>query len=562
MLANKTRPKPLRWQRTRYSPWTRQLDVFSAAGQFTFFLWWDNFWQNNSSATKRQRAKWLVKTMLDLGPTFIKIGQSLSTRADILPKEYVEELGSLQDRVPSFSTAEAIAIIESQFNSSLYTLFRDFQERPLAAASLGQVHKAQLQTGEEVVVKIQRPGLRKLFDLDVKAVKKVVRFCQRHFAWTQNYDLDAIYDEFFTILFQEIDYIREGKNADRFRQNFQDYSDIIVPKVYWEFTTEKVLTLEYLPGIKIDDRSRIESYNLNPKRINQIGVCCYLKQLLLDGFFQADPHPGNLAVSPTTGGVIFYDFGMMGEVKGLTKDTMIKTFFAVLRKDDDEVLATLIEMGLIEPVADMMPVRRLIAFLLEKFVEKPINFYEFNEIKDEIYSMFEQQPFRLPAEMTFILKSLTTLDGVAKALDPEYNLLVCAQPFVKNLTVSQRRGRIVGELAKQTRDFIKYKLQQPSKTQVLIESLQKRIEDGELQFRVRTLESDRLLKRINLALKSLIYASVSGFSLLSGSVLLTGGGYLGGAIAAFSVSAYGLFMLLRSLFKLSLREKLDRMSEK
>lgn len=561
MLAKKTRPKPLRWQRSQYSPLTRQIDVFSAAGKFMFFLWWDNLWQNRSSSTKRRRAKWLVKTMLDLGPTFIKIGQSLSTRADILPGEYVDELGTLQDRVPAFNANEAIAIIELELNSSLYTLFRDFKERPLAAASLGQVHKARLQTGEEVVVKVQRPGLRKLFDLDVKAVKKVMRFCQRRFAWTRKYDLDAIYDEFFTILFQEIDYVREGQNADRFRENFKEYPEIIVPQVYWEFTTEKVLTLEYLPGIKIDDRPRIESYNINPQKINQIGVCCYLKQLLLDGFFQADPHPGNLAVSPTTGGVIFYDFGMMGEVKGLTKDKMIKTFFAVLRKDDDEVLDTLIEMGLIEPVADMMPVRRLIGFLLEKFVEKPIDFYEFNEIKDEIYSMFEQQPFRLPAEMTFILKSLTTLDGVAKALDPEYNLLLCAQPFVKSLTVSQRRGRIVGELAKQTRDFIKYKLQQPSQAEVLIQSLQKRIEDGELQFRVRTLESDRLLKRINLALKSLIYATVSGLSFLSGSVLLNGG-YLGGAIAAFSVSVVGLFIMLRSLFKLSVRERLDRMTEK
>ncbi len=561
MLAKKTGPKPLRWQRTQYSPLTRQIDVFSAAGKFMFFLWWDNLSQNNSPSTKRKRAKWLVKTMLNLGPTFIKIGQSLSTRADILPKEYVDELGTLQDRVPSFGTTEAIAIIESELNSSLYTLFRDFKERPLAAASLGQVHRATLQTGEEVVVKVQRPGLRRLFDLDVKAVRKVMRFCQRHFSWTRKYDLDAIYDEFFTILFQEIDYALEGRNADRFRENFKDYPEILVPKVYWEFTREKVLTLEYLPGIKIDDRPRIESFNINPKKINQIGVCCYLKQLLLDGFFQADPHPGNLAVSPTTGGIIFYDFGMMGEVKGLTKDTMIKTFFAVLRKDDDEVLETLIEMGLIEPVADMMPVRRLIAFLLERFIEKPIDFYEFNEIKDELYAMFEQQPFRLPAEMTFILKSLTTLDGVAKALDPEYNLLVCAQPFVKNLTVSGRRGRIVGELAKQTRNFIKYKLQQPSQSQILIESLQRRIEDGELQFRVRTLESDRLLKRINLALKSLIYSTVTGFSFLSGSVLLNGG-YLGGAIAVFAVSAYGLFILLRSLFRLSVRERMDGMSEK
>ncbi|NES65026.1 MAG: AarF/ABC1/UbiB kinase family protein, partial [Okeania sp. SIO2D1] len=177
--------KSLRWQRTQYSPLTRKIDVFSAVGKFFFFLWWDNLFQNKSASVRRLRAQWLVKTMLDLGPTFIKIGQSLSTRADILPKEYVEELEKLQDRVPAFETTEAIAIIESELGNSLYSLYRDFQERPIAAASLGQVHKAQLQTGEEVVVKVQRPGLKSLFDLDVKVVKNVIRFCQKYFAWAK-----------------------------------------------------------------------------------------------------------------------------------------------------------------------------------------------------------------------------------------------------------------------------------------------------------------------------------------------------------------------------------------
>ncbi|NEO55926.1 MAG: AarF/ABC1/UbiB kinase family protein, partial [Okeania sp. SIO3B5] len=339
-MLTKDASKSLRWQRTQYSPLTRKIDVFRAVGKFFFFLWWDNLFQNKSASVRKLRAQWLVKTMLDLGPTFIKIGQSLSTRADILPKEYVEELGKLQDQVPPFETTEAIAIIESELGNSLYSLYRDFQERPIAAASLGQVHKAQLQTGEEVVVKVQRPGLKSLFDLDVKVVKNVIRFCQKYFTWAKKYELDAIYYDFFKILYQEIDYVNEGKNADRFRENFKDYPEIIVPLVYWAYTTKKVITLEYLPGIKINDKVRLETCNINPKQINQIGVCCYLKQLLLDGFFQADPHPGNLAVS-LNGDVIFYDFGMMAEVKSLTKDQMIKTFFAILRKDVDQVLNTL-----------------------------------------------------------------------------------------------------------------------------------------------------------------------------------------------------------------------------
>lgn len=559
-MLTKDASKSLRWQRTQYSPLTRQIDVFSAAGKFFFFLWWDNLFQNKSASVRRLRAQWLVKTMLDLGPTFIKIGQSLSTRADILPKEYVEELGRLQDRVPSFDTTEAIAIIESELGNSLYSLYRDFQERPIAAASLGQVHKAKLQTGEEVVVKVQRPGLKSLFDLDVKVVKNVIRFCQRYFAWAKRYELDAIYYDFFKILYQEIDYINEGKNADRFRENFKDYPEIIVPRVYWTYTKEKVITLEYLPGIKINDKVRLEACNINPKRINQIGVCCYLKQLLLDGFFQADPHPGNLAVS-LDGGVIFYDFGMMAEVKSLTKDQMIKTFFAILRKDVDQVLNTLITIGLIEPMPDIMPVRRLVNFLLDNFTDKPVDFYNFDEIKEELYVLFEQQPFRLPSQMIFILKSLSTLDGIARELDPDYSLVTCAQPFVKNITVAQGRGRVVGELAKQTRDFIKYKLQQPSKSEILIRQLETKIEDGEIQFRVRSIENDRLLKRINLALKILIYTCFSGFTFLSASVLLIGG-FMKTAIVVCILSGLGFILVLKSGFQLSFREKLDKMPDK
>jgi len=559
MLTKNASKSPL-WQRTQYSSLTRQIDVFSAAGKFFFFLWWDNLFQNKSSFLRRRRAEWLVKTMLNLGPTFIKIGQSLSTRADILPKEYVEELGKLQDQVPPFETTEAIAIIESELGQSLYSLYRDFQERPIAAASLGQVHKASLQTGEIVVVKIQRPGLKVLFDLDVKAVKNVIRFCQKYFAWAKKYDLDAIYNDFFAILYQEIDYVHEGKNADRFRQNFKGYPEIIVPRIYWSHTTEKVITLEYLPGIKINNRTQIETCNLNPKRINQIGVCCYLKQLLLDGFFQADPHPGNLAVS-LDGSMIFYDFGMMAEVKSLTKDQMIKTFFAILRKDVEQVLSTLITIGLIEPMSDMMPVRRLVNFLLENFTDKPLDFYDFDEIKEEIYLLFEQQPFRLPSQMTFILKSLTTLDGIARELDPEYSLISCSQPFVKNITLAQGRGRIVGELAKQTTNFIKYKLQQPSKSEILIRQLETKIEDGEIQFKVSSIENDRLLKRINLGLKTLIFTCITGFTFLSGSILLIGG-YIKVAIIVFILSVWGFILLLKLVFQLSVREKLDKMAKK
>jgi predicted unusual protein kinase regulating ubiquinone biosynthesis (AarF/ABC1/UbiB family) len=554
MLKTAATPKPLRWQRARYSPLARQMDVFLSAAQLMTYLWWDSKGARRSLKYRSMRAQWLVGTLLELGPTFIKIGQALSTRGDLLPSEYVKALGQLQDQVPAFSGTEAVAIVESELGSSVYKLYQDFDVTPIASASLGQVHKARLHTGQEVVVKVQRPGLARLFDLDFKVLRKLIQFCQHYLPWTRQYDLDAIYQEFAQILYKEIDYIQEAINADRFRHNFRDHARIIVPKVYPKFTTQKVLTMDYVPGIKVNDRLSLEACGIDVKEINQLGICCYLKQLLQDGFFQADPHPGNMAVTQD-GCLIFYDFGMMAEVQSIDKDQMVRTFFAVLRKDTDQVIDTLTTMGLIEPIADMTPVRRVTRFILEKFTEKPIELQAFNQVRSEVYALFEQQPFRLPAKMTFILKALTTLDGVARDLDPQYNLLLAAKPFVKSLAVAKGQGNSVGELARQAREFVAYKLRQPSAVERLIQRMEDRLEQGELEIRVRSIETERALKHINLAIRSLAYACLTGFALLSGVVLLVGA-LKTWAFLAFGLSGLGMLFLLRSLVDLAIRDRL------
>lgn len=241
MLVRSGKSKFLSWQRHQYSPLARQLEVFSVVTQFLFYLGWDKFAGNNDSRRRHRRAQWLVKQLVRLGPTFIKIGQSLSTRADLLPIEYVQELQQLQDRVPPFEIAEAIAVIESELGKPIDFLFQAFESTPLASASLGQVHKARLHTGEEVVVKVQRPGLEELFNLDFEVLHQLVRAGKRYLPALKKYDLEAIYEEFFELLFLEIDYIHEGKNADRFQENFKNYARIKVPKVYWQYTTKKYL---------------------------------------------------------------------------------------------------------------------------------------------------------------------------------------------------------------------------------------------------------------------------------------------------------------------------------
>ncbi|XGV96241.1 MAG: ABC1 kinase family protein [Leptolyngbya sp. BL-A-14] len=550
-------PKSLRWQRAKQSLLARQTDIFLSAARLMGYLWWDDTIARRFPQHRNRRAQWLVGTLLDLGPTFIKIGQALSTRGDLLPPEYIQALCQLQDRVPPFDADDAIAIIESELGSPLYVLYKDFDPVPIAAASLGQVHKARLHTGEDVVIKVQRPGLDTLFDLDFRVLRRLLRFCKRYIPGAKEYDLDALYEEFAQVLYQEIDYVQEAINADRFRHNFRDHDRIVAPKVYPKYTTKKVLTMDYVPGIKINDRQSLEAIGINVKEVNQLGICSYLKQLLQDGFFQADPHPGNMAVSPD-GCLIFYDFGMMAEVKSIDKDQMVRTFFAVLRKDTDQVIHTLTTMGLIEPVSDMTPIRRVMGFVLERFTEKPIALQEFSQVRQEVSALFAQQPFRLPAKMTFILKALTTLDGVARDLDPQYSLMEAAKPFVKSITLTKGSGSSLGELTRQAREYITYKLRQPSATERLIQRLEERLEQGELELRARSLETDRAIKTIHLSLKSLIYACLTGFALLTGAVLLVGT-YKIWAFIAFGWAGLSSLILVRSLIELMIRERVHRL---
>ncbi|MFN6394572.1 MAG: ABC1 kinase family protein [Aphanizomenon sp.] len=552
--------KKFRWQKPKYSALSRKIDIFIAAGRFMLCLWWDSIFHRDSLEHQKNRATWFVNILIDLGPTFIKIGQTLSTRADLLPLEYIEALGTLQDQVPAFSSQEAINMIELELGKPVQFIYKKFEFNPLAAASLGQVHKATLYTSEEVVVKVQRPGLEALFNLDFKILLQLIKFCNKYFVGLRKYNLELIYDEFFNLLFQEIDYIQEGKNSDKFRENFHGYPRIIVPKVYWQYTTTKILTLEYRPGIKINDKAALEACGININKVNETGICCYLKQLLQDGFFQVDPHPGNMAVN-ADGSIIFYDFGMMAEIRTLDKEQMIKTFFAVLKKDSDEVVNTLMSMGLLEPIPDMTPVRRLITFLLDKFTNKPLDIKALTEVKSELYEMFEQQPFRLPAQMTFILKALTTLDGIARTLDPNYNPTASAQAFVKSLAVAKGKGNTIAQLSHQARDFIQYQLTKPNKTEVLVKNLVERVERGEIQLRVKNIESERVLRRIYLAIKTLIYACLTGFSVLTGLILMIAN-YHNWAIAIFCVCSFCLYLLVKSLMKLAVIEKIEKMGKK
>jgi predicted unusual protein kinase regulating ubiquinone biosynthesis (AarF/ABC1/UbiB family) len=563
-LALNTR-SAYRWNRENYSRHRRFVDIWTFVFQFLTARWlMKKPWSYQGGMTperqairRRDQAVWIRETFLELGPTFIKLGQLFSTRADLFPAEYVEELSQLQDRVPAFSYEQVERTITQEFDKTIPDLFRSFDPIPLAAASLGQVHKAQLHSGEEVVVKVQRPGLKKLFDIDLRILKGIAQYFQRHPDWGPGRDWLGIYEECCRILYEEIDYLNEGRNADTFRRNFRAYDWANVPRVFWRYASKRVLTLEYLPGIKISNYEALESAGIERKTVARLGAEAYLHQLLTDGFFHADPHPGNIAVN-AAGELIFYDFGMMGQIQPLTRERLMQTFIGIAQKDASQVMNSLVELGALAPVADMGPVRRSIQFMLDNFMDKPFENQSIAQISDDLYDVAYNQPFRFPATFTFVMRAFSTLEGVGKGLDPEFNFMEVAKPFAAelmtngNLSGRDDNGGLLGELSRQAAQVGSSAFGLPRRLEDTLDKL----EQGDVRVRIRSIETDRALRRISNVSMGTNYVLLVGTFILSATILLVSQYIWLAAIAA--LIAVGLSVILvRHLLRIDRYERMQ-----
>lgn len=553
--------KAYRWNRENYSSKRRFVDIWSFVLTLMFKLWlYNKSWSYAGGVTevkqitrRKAQAVWIRTTLLELGPTFIKIGQLFSTRADIFPGEYVEELAKLQDKVPAFSYEQVEAIIEQELGKKLPVLFQSFEPIPLAAASLGQVHKAVLHTGESVVVKVQRPGLKKLFEIDLQILKGITRYFQNHPTWGRGRDWVGIYEECCRILWEEIDYLNEGRNADTFRRNFRVYDWVKVPRVFWRYTSPRVLTLEYVPGIKISQYEALEAAGVDRKAIARYGAQAYLHQLLNNGFFHADPHPGNLAVSPD-GALIFYDFGMMGRIKANVREGLMETLFGIAQKNGDRVVQSLIDLGAIAPTDDMGPVRRSVQYMLDNFMDKPFENQSVAAISDDLYELAYNQPFRFPATFTFVMRAFSTLEGVGKGLDPEFNFMEVAQPYAMQLMTNMNGSEgnsFLNELSRQAVQVSSTALGLPRRLEDTLDKLER----GDMRVRVRSIETERLLRRQSNIQLGMSYAVIiSGFT-LSATILLVNH-YVWLALLAGLIAAAVSVILIRMLLRL---DRYDRM---
>lgn len=390
-------------------------------------------------ANQEKQAVWLKEKLIKLGPTFIKIGQSMGTRADLLPLPFVKELGTLVDQVPPFPNDVAFSIIEHELGKKINEVYAEFEIEPVAAASLGQVYRARLHTGEEVAVKVQRPNLDATIRGDIVILKRVAKFAERFPQLNENADWTGMLREFDVTIHEEMDYGAEGRNCERFRENFSGWSNIHVPQIYWHATSKKVLTMEFIHGTKVTDLEEQARRNISPAKVNRLLIKTYLKQLLEDGFFHADPHPGNLLVMPD-GRLAFFDFGMVGRITPQLQAKMIDAFFHVVDKDPGGIAQDLIELDFLKPGTDPATIRPVVERMFEFHFNLKLKDVNFKELTYDLADVMYDYPFRLPSNFTYIMRALMTLEGIGIITDPEFNFFETAKPYAKEFML-RREGR-------------------------------------------------------------------------------------------------------------------------
>ncbi len=487
-------------------------------------LWIDNtrftiFQTKNNEKSRIQikRARWFTNQLIKLGSAFIKIGQLLSARPDLIPNTWIQELSKLQDQVPNFSFAQ----VENTIREELGSKFNEIDQiicDPVGSASLAQVHRATLKDGKKVVFKVQRPNLKELFIIDLGIMQQIAGLLQKNKTWSRGRNWVEIAKECRKVLMKELDFNCEAQYAARFRQQFLDDENVEVPEVIWDMSSEKVLCLSYLEGTKISDLEKLQSQKIDLPKIAEIGAISYLKQLVNYGFFHADPHPGNLAVSNESK-LIFYDFGMMGNISNNLQTRLGGMVQAAALRDASSLVSQLQQAGLISKDIDVGPVRRLVRLMLKEALTPPFSPNIIEKLSGDLYELVYETPFQLPVDLIFVMRALSTFEGVGRILDPGFNLVSVTKPYLIELMTSNNQtpndlinqfGRQVGELGSKAVGIPKR----------IDESLE-RLEQGDLQLQIRMGESDRQFKKMFTAQKTLGHSILIGSLSIASALLVT-----------------------------------------
>jgi predicted unusual protein kinase regulating ubiquinone biosynthesis (AarF/ABC1/UbiB family) len=396
-------------------------------GSLFIGLWWDKF-TNRSTQNQPLRAIRLREILTHLGPAYIKIGQALSTRPDLVPPFYLQELTKLQDQLPSFPNEIAYRFIEEELGAPPEQIYAELSPQPLAAASLGQVYKGKLKSGETVAVKVQRPDLIGQITLDVYLMRRLAIWAQNNIKRLRS-DLVSITDELASRVFEEINYAQEGRNAERFAELYDYIPEIYVPKIYWEYTGRRVLTMEWITGTKLTNIEEIQAQGIDATHLVEVGVECSLRQLLEHGFFHADPHPGNLLAMPD-GRLAYLDFGMMSTIKPYQRYGLIDAVVHLVNRDFEALAHDYVKLDFLTPDTNLAPIIPALANVFGNALGASVAELNFKSITDQMSAMMYDFPFRVPAYYALIIRSMVTLEGIAIGIDPNFKVLSKAYPYV------------------------------------------------------------------------------------------------------------------------------------
>ncbi len=407
--------------------WSRLFNIVWPFLSFALSLWWDKK-TGRVAQNQQKRAIAIREILTKLGPAYIKVGQALSSRPDLVPPLYLEELTKLQDQLPPFPNEVAYQFIEEELGDSPDQIYLEISPRPVAAASLGQVYKGKLKTGEIVAIKVQRPGLRETITLDLYILRQLAAQVKKNFKQVRS-DLVAIMDEFGGRIYEEMDYTQEGRNAERFAQLYGQLPEIYVPKIYWEYTQRRVLTMEWIDGIKLTEPEKLTAKGIDACHLIDVGVQCSLRQLLEHGFFHADPHPGNL-LGTLDGKLAYLDFGMMSQVKPYQRYGLIEAVVHLVNRDFEGLAKDYVKLEFLTPDTDLRPIVPAFANVFNGALGASVAELNFKSITDQLSELMYEYPFSVPAYYALIIRSLVTLEGIAIRVDPNFKVLSKAYPYI------------------------------------------------------------------------------------------------------------------------------------
>jgi len=458
------------------------------------------------------RAERVRMAMEELGPTFIKMGQILSTRPDLLPVEFIQELGKLQDHVPPFEYAQVKDIIERELGVPLGQLFKDFEETPLASASIGQVHRARLVEGDGVVVKVQRPGIRKTIEVDLEIMLHLATLMERHLKAMEIHRPTRIVEEFARTLEKELDYTIEAAHTERFAMQFIGDTTVYVPKIYREATTSRVLTMEYVSGIKASEIDHLDEAGYDRREIARRGFDLIMKQVFVHGFFHADPHPGNIFILP--GNVICYlDFGMMGRIGRKSREHFADLIMNIVRRDEVKVTDALVRLTISDEEPNHNALERDVAEFIDQHFYRPLKELDLGKLLHQLLEMAARHRLTVPPDLFLMIKALSTAEGVGRVLDPDFDATERAAPFVRRIQLQRLYPKRVAEdIYDSGSDFLHLIKEIPGELrEILRQARQGRVK---IEFEHRGLENmlsthDRISNRLAFAivLASLIIGS-------------------------------------------------------